>query len=70
MHRSEQMRGCNVLFDHLVGAQQDRGRYFHASALAVCEIDRQFEIRGLFHRQIGGLCTPENFCNVRGRASP
>jgi hypothetical protein len=60
-------RRC-VLLDDLVGTQQDRRRYFHAECLGGLEIDRQFEIRSLLHRQIGGLRTPENFRNVRGGA--
>jgi hypothetical protein len=61
---------CAFSLDDLVGTQQDRRRYFHAECLGGLEIDRQFEIRSLLHRQIGGLRTPENFRNVRSGALP
>ena len=43
------------LFDHLIGARQQRRRDDHAERLRGFEIDRQFEFGRLRNRQIGGL---------------
>ena len=41
------------LFDHPVGAQHQPRRNFVADRLGGLEIDHQFEVRGLLHRQVG-----------------
>ena len=40
-------------FDHLVGAGEQRRWHFEAERLRGFEIDDEFELGGLHHRQIG-----------------
>src|SRR5262249_30126785 len=54
-------RTCRVLFDHLVGAGDERRRHREAKRLGGLEIDNEFELCGLLDRQIGGLNSLENF---------
>jgi hypothetical protein len=54
------------LLDHLVGAQQDRCRQRDAERFGGLEIDREFEIGGLFDRQIRRLRPPKNLGDVGG----
>jgi hypothetical protein len=49
-----------ALFDHLVGAQEDRGWQFHTDRSSRLEIDDQFEVRDLLDRKIGRFCPVEN----------
>src|SRR5262245_16024238 len=59
--RLSQQHSCS--FDHLVGAQQDRGRQLDANRLGGLEVDQQLELRRLLDGQIGGLgaaCYPVN----------
>jgi hypothetical protein len=43
------------LFDHLVGAHEQRRRRVEAARLRRPEVDDKFELRGPLHRQIAGL---------------
>src|SRR5207237_1095628 len=47
-------------FDHLVGAQQDRGRDGEAERLGGLEIENRLERGRLLHRQVAGLGALEN----------
>src|SRR6516225_1136933 len=44
-----------ILFDHLVGASEQRGRHVDAEHLGGLQIDDELESGGLLHQQIGGL---------------
>src|SRR5258705_8093099 len=48
-----------ALFDHLVGALQQRCRHFDAKRLCGLQIDHQFELGGLLDRQVGRVRTLE-----------
>ena len=52
------------LFDHLVGAGEQRWRHFEAERLSSFQIDDQFEARWLLHWQIGGIVAAENAAGV------
>ena len=54
------------LFDHLVGAGEQRRRHFQAKRLGGLEIDGQFVFGGHLHRQVGRLLAPENAVDVTG----
>jgi hypothetical protein len=43
----------DLLLDHLIGDGQQRFRDGHAERLGRLEVDDQFELGGLLHRQIG-----------------
>ena len=49
MHRSKQ----HLLFDHIVGTGEQRGRDFEAKRLRGFEIDHQLEFGWLLDRQVG-----------------
>jgi hypothetical protein len=49
MHRT---KPC--LFDHLVGAAEQRGWHGEAKRLGRFEIDNEFDFRRLLHREVGG----------------
>jgi hypothetical protein len=63
MHRS---KSTSLLFDHLVGAQQQRCRHFDAECLGGLEVHHQFELGRLFDRQVGRLRTLENLVDESG----
>ena len=46
--------------DHLVGAQQERIGDCKPDCFCGFEVDDQFELGRLLHRQIGGSCALEN----------
>jgi hypothetical protein len=48
------------LLDHLVGADQQRVRHGQAEGLRGPQVDRQVELCGLLHRQVGGPAIAEN----------
>src|SRR6516164_9657148 len=53
-------------FDHLVGAQQERFRDREAERFGGLQINDQFIIGGILHRQLGWLRTSEDAINVDG----
>ena len=57
------------LFDHLVGAREQRRGHFEAERLGSLEIDDQLDFRGLHDRQVGGLFTLENATRVKSDLS-
>src|SRR5262249_58065161 len=68
MSAKGQKRTCRVLFDHLVGAGDERGRHGETKRLGGLEIDNEFELRGLLDRQIGGRWPPLKFFGTRSCA--
>src|SRR5262249_19048333 len=54
------------LFDHLVGARQQRHGHVEAQGSCGLEVYREFEFCRLLHGQIGRLLAPENTINVGG----
>src|SRR5262249_53732827 len=52
--------------DHLVGAQQDRGRDIEAKRLGGLEIDRQHDLCRKLDWQIASLGTFQSFINIVG----
>jgi hypothetical protein len=63
--------GCNSsnaapLFDHLVGAGEQRRRHFEAERLRRFQIDDQLELRGLLDGQIARLCPFEDLVHKMG----
>src|SRR6516225_7040723 len=56
------------LFDHLVGAGDDRSRYGYAQQLRGCEIDDKFKLRRLLDRQFTRFRAAKNLVRVLGRA--
>src|ERR1700674_953215 len=56
-----------ILFDHLVGAGQQRGRNFEAKRLSRLGINNQFEFGRLHDRKIGGLLAHEDSTGIYTR---
>src|SRR5262245_6145410 len=52
------------LFDHLVGAGEQRIRNRHVNCLRGLEVDHQLELGRRLYRQIGGLLAPEDAIDV------
>ena len=63
--RLSQQHSCSL--DHLVGAREQRGRYFEADRFSGLEIDDQLVLGGRLHRQIARLLTLEDAVDVAGR---
>jgi hypothetical protein len=61
-------RSKNPSFDHLVGNGQQCWGHREAQRPRGLEVDDQFVFGGLFHRQICGFGTLEDFSNVEGGA--
>jgi len=52
------------LFDHLVGAGEQRGRNGNSKGFGCLEIDDQLEFRRLLDRKVGGLLTLEDAIDI------
>ena len=52
------------LFDHLVGAREQRRRHLKADCFGSVQIDHQFELAGLLNGQLAGLLAPFDFLGV------
>ena len=62
------LRQNSVLFDHLVGAGEQRRRDFEAKRPRCGQIDDEFKPGRLLNRDIGRFCSPQNFVDNLGRA--
>ena len=65
--RLSQQHSCSL--DHLVGEREQPVRNLEAERLRGLEVDGQFELRGLYDRQVGGLFTLENATRVKSDLS-
>src|SRR5262245_59905598 len=63
----EQMQQTVALFNHLVGAGEQRGRHLDAERFGGLEIDHQLEFGWLHDRQIVRLLARENPAGVSSR---
>jgi hypothetical protein len=54
-----QKRTSAASFDHIVREREQPVRNLEAERLRGLEVDGQFELRGLYDRQVGGLFTLE-----------
>src|ERR1700730_12260302 len=57
------------LLDHLVGAQQCRGRHVEAECLGGLKIEHELEFRCPFDRNIGGIGALENLVHEESRVA-
>ena len=57
------------LFDHLIGAREQRRWYGQVKGLCGLEIDHQLVLGGRLHWQISGLFAFKYAVNIAGRAS-
>src|ERR1700737_4610527 len=53
-----------ALFNHLIGSRQQRRRNGEAEGLGGLQVYSQFEARGLFDRDISGLCASQYLVDV------
>ena len=56
------------LFDHVVGAGEQRGRHLMPNGHGRSQVDGEIELGRLLHRQIGRLGTFQYLCHVAGSA--
>jgi hypothetical protein len=56
------------LFDHLVGASEQRVRHVEAERFGRLEVDHQLVLGRRLHRKVGRLLALENAIDVAGRA--
>jgi hypothetical protein len=56
--------------NHLVRLEEHGRRNGEAERLGGLEVDHQLELRGLLHREVGGLGALEDLVHIGGRASP
>ena len=54
----------SILFDHFVGAAEQRQWNRDAECLGGLEIDEEFDLGGLLHRQVGRFLAFENAAGV------
>src|ERR1700680_175851 len=59
----------SALFDHLVGAQQDRGWDRKTQRLGGLEVDEESEQTGVLTRQVTRFSPLENLINIDTRAA-
>ena len=58
-----------MLFDHLVGAGEQRGRQVEAKPLCSFKVDHQLVFGRRLHRETGGLLAFEDAVDIAGRAA-
>jgi hypothetical protein len=54
------------LFDHLIGAGEERGRHRHADLLSRLCVNRKLETRGLAEGDLGGACARQYLRDLIG----
>ena len=60
-------RSPGILFDHLVGAREQRWWDFEAECLGGVEIEHKLEFRGRLNGKVARRCTAQYSINVRCR---
>src|SRR5262245_55195266 len=69
MHRSKRHSQSERLFDHLVGAGDERRRYVETDRFGGGEVDDELKLGGLLDRQVAWLFTLEDTIDI-GRGLP
>src|SRR5262245_22669276 len=57
-------RGCDDLFDHLVGAGEKRRRHIEAECIRRLETDHQLELSWLQDRRFCRIRASKNLCSI------